>query len=133
LSATINRGIIPLAATNLLILIVAQLSSRLSRYKLTYNQGLDLEIADSKRDSDANHVRLEMLIDVYYPAIRQEYDHILSFRQDADVLISQHKEMYRTGLTDGTTYVPKLIEMQTKLDVAADNLSKKLIMALRAA
>jgi hypothetical protein len=32
LSATINSGIIPLAATNLSILIVAQLSSRSSRY-----------------------------------------------------------------------------------------------------
>jgi hypothetical protein len=41
--------------------------------KLTYNECLDLEIADGK-DNPVNFSRMELLIDVYFPSTREAYN-----------------------------------------------------------
>ena len=101
--------------------------------KLTYNQGLDLEIADGRGAADRQHLRIEMLIDVYFPEVRQDYDQMITHRDAASIVISEHKEKYRVGQIDGKSFAPRLIEELERLDLAAEELNEKLVHCLRAA
>ena len=51
--------------------------------KLTYNQCLDMDIKNSK-DNSYNFGRIEMIIDVYFPSIRNTYDEVITDRDEIE-------------------------------------------------
>jgi len=98
--------------------------------KLTYNQALDLEIKNNS-EVKGDHVRIEMLIDVYFPELRGEYDAVIESRERANDIVLQHKSHYTTVSTDGRAFRNKLLKEQNKLNEQAAQFKSRLLSALR--
>jgi hypothetical protein len=98
--------------------------------KITYNDALDIELKD--RDwTDGAHVRIEMLIDVYFPALRPQYVKVTQVRDEANDIVSEHKAEYSTGRTDGSAYMkPFRLKLQ-ELNSSAQGLTEALLQKLR--
>ncbi len=98
--------------------------------KLTYNQGLDLEIEKSDKGR-GDHVRIEMLIEVYFPELQAAYNAVIESRERANDIVSQHKTHYTSVSTDGRTYLKSLRNEQTTLNERAARFKSQLLGALR--
>ena len=72
--------------------------------KLTYNQSLDLGIADGKANP-VNFNRVELLINVYFPSTREAYTRTTHARETLNEIAEAHKQAYKTGDVDGTKFL----------------------------
>lgn len=99
--------------------------------KLSYNDGLDLELKNGKTNS-GNYGRIQMLIDVYFPAIREQYDCVLSLREATNKYVFLHKRAYERGETDGTAFLKPFTDNQLSLEAAAEKLKEAVIAQVRA-
>lgn len=106
------------------------IKSNIMSGKLTYNEGLDLEIQGNK-ESKGQHVRIEMLIDVYFPELRASYDVLIKHREEAHDIVHVHRERYRVGETDGSRFLPALQEKQKQMGEAASELNNQILVRLR--
>lgn len=98
--------------------------------KLTYNQALDLEIAEGKERS-LDFVRIEMLIDVYFPSVRPAYDSAAKVRDSLNVIANEHKRAYSQGDVDGTPYLEPFLKEMRRIDSASAALKGAVIQGLR--
>jgi hypothetical protein len=64
--------------------------------ELTYNQALDMTIRHGENNI-VNFHGLEMLIDLYFPAIKAPYDVLLNAMDKANTIMTEHKRQYKTG------------------------------------
>lgn len=97
--------------------------------KLTYNQILDLEIADGRQNT-FDFGRIEMLIDVYFPSTRPAYDRLIKGRDNLSVIVSQHKRAYEAGDTDGTGFREPFLKAQREIELAGTSLKNAIIERL---
>ena len=99
--------------------------------KLTYNQYLDLLI-EGNQSNQLNFGRIEMLIDVYFPTVRENYDHLIKRRDQINKIESAHKQAYKSGNTDGTQYLDSYTKAQLAMGDQGDILKQKIIECIRA-
>ena len=99
--------------------------------KLTYNQCLDLDIQEGKEES-GNFGRIAMLIDVYFPATRPEYDKIIAARNELNKIGAAHKRAYESGDVDGARFVTPYIQCQHSIEQAGENFKMLVLEHIRA-
>ncbi|MCK9425782.1 MAG: hypothetical protein M0Q21_07075 [Ignavibacteriaceae bacterium] len=81
--------------------------------ELTYNQALDLTIQQSEKNKHEFY-RIKMIIDLYFPAIRKQYDEVLKVQSSINKILYDHKRDYKNGDIDGLKYAePFLNEQKT--------------------
>ena len=98
--------------------------------KLTYNQVLDMEIAEgNQRPPDFS--RVEMLIDVYFPSVRSAYDQVAGVRESLNALVNQHKRAYAAGDVDGTAFLGPILAEMRKVNSTGTALKEAVKRALR--
>jgi hypothetical protein len=100
--------------------------------KISYNDALDLEIKDRDRH-DGSHVRIEMLIEVYFPRLRDQYTKVIKMRDEANEILASHRAAYSVGNTDGSKFIKPFQAKTREVNVAAQNLSESLLGILREA
>lgn len=72
--------------------------------ELTFNQALDLTIDNgSKRDFEP--YRVTMIIDMYFPNLQNPFNEIMTKRDFLNRIVTDYKEQYKTGDTDGTKWL----------------------------
>jgi hypothetical protein len=99
--------------------------------KLTYDQALDLDLKNGK-SSSGNFGRIEMLIDVYFPTLRQQYNLVISHREATNKHVIAHKLSYEKGQVDGTKFLQPFNTDQLALENAAEKLKAMIIEQVRA-
>lgn len=99
--------------------------------KLTYNEALDLEIAEGSRHQTHDFSRLEMLIDVYFPATRPAYDRVTAGRATLNKIASEHKRAYENGDLDGKGYLKPFQQAMKDVDDAGKALKETILSELR--
>lgn len=98
--------------------------------KLTYDQALELEIAEGRRNTH-DFSRIEMLIDVYFPSTRPAYDRVIAGRDTLNDIASQHKRAYETGDLDGGHFHKPFLQAMQDIDKAGKSLKEAIIKDLR--
>lgn len=86
---------------------------RVMQGELTYNQALDLTIAQLGGEHDFQ--RLEMLVQLYFPALTEALECVFVARDRANAILSAHKAKYKQGDPDGYEYVRPLQKALTAL------------------
>lgn len=94
--------------------------------KLTYNQCNDLEIK-AGQDKSYNFGRIEMLIDVYFPLARKEYDEVISSRNALNEVLAEHRGAYTQGDIDGRRFINPFLKCQQNIDATGERLKVKII------
>ena len=96
----------------LYLLLEEWLSSLLTYYlpymsvmkgELSYNDALDQTI-DLGNSRKVNYKRLEMLIDIYFSEVKQEFALLLEKRSKAGDIMAAHKMEYKKGNLDGRQF-----------------------------
>lgn len=98
--------------------------------KLTYNQVLDLEIADGK-ENKTEFDRVQMLIHVYFPETRSAYDRMIAARDKVNEVITEHKQAYEKGDRDGRSFHPQFCKQMDEFIDAREALRLAIISAIR--
>lgn len=99
--------------------------------KSTYNEALDLDIAEGSRPQPHDFSRLEMLIDVYFPATRPAYDRVTAGRAALNKIASEHKRAYEKGDLDGQGYLKPFQQAMKDVDEAGKALKEAILSELR--
>lgn len=99
--------------------------------KLTYNQCLDMDIAAGAK-TDQRRVRIELLIDVYFPSARDYYDRLIASRGKLHEIEAPFKARYEldgpfVALDELHVYVKRAEE----LDEAGKSLLKEIKNCVR--
>lgn len=97
--------------------------------KLTYNQVLDLDIADGAKNPDFS--RIEMLIDVYFPAARTAYERVIAVRETMNKITSEHKRAYESGNLDGRQYLESFNKAIDGINISGAALKEAILHELR--
>ncbi|WP_304546107.1 hypothetical protein [Sulfurimonas microaerophilic] len=84
--------------------------------ELTFNQALDLIIEWGEK-KDYEPQRLTMLINMYFPELKKQYDEILKIRNSLNDIKNAYKEQYKSGDIDGTKWLELF---QPKLELLAE-------------
>lgn len=113
--------------------ILGHYLSRMSvmREKISYNESLDID-AKQLQGKGINFGRIEMLIDVYFPQMRAQYDVVISRRTKANQYVAEHKFAYERGNTDGTKFLKPFTAAQVEMEAAADELKSLIVEQVRA-
>lgn len=102
------------------------------RGQITYNECLDSDIkANEKKKTPAVVLRLEMLVDVYFPNTRPEHDAVTKLRDEMNEIESCFKRRYASGLTDGSQFLPSYLQAQEKMIHAGDEFQKQILNEIR--
>lgn len=99
--------------------------------KLTFDQYHDLVIRDGEKRT-VNFGRIEMLIDVYFPTVRAQYDAVIRGRDELNKVDVAHKRAYERGDAEGTDFLKSYVQAQKTIEGAGDSLKKKIIEGIRA-
>lgn len=94
--------------------------------KLTFNQALHLQIKQGS-DSRGNFWRIQMLVDVYFPALREEYKSVIAHRDAVNKQVIAHKRAYESGAHDGSEFLQPFTKAQLALEHAAEVLKAAII------
>lgn len=94
--------------------------------EITYNQALDMFIENNK-DRQVDFKRLQMLIDLYFPAIKPAFEKLSAARDRTNEIQRAHKREYKRGNTDGSAYVVPFIEAQKELVRESSVLKEEII------
>jgi hypothetical protein len=103
---------------------------RVMQGKLTFNQSLDLDI-QHMQGSEVNFGRIEMLIDVYFPNLRSQYDSVITCRSRANEIMYEHKLAYEEGGNEGAAFIKPFVTAQFEMEVAVKSLKSLIIEQLR--
>ncbi|MCC3305538.1 hypothetical protein [Sneathiella sp. HT1-7] len=88
--------------------------------EISYNDHLDLSINSSTSDN-RGLMRIEMLIDVYFPNIREEYEAILDAREHLNNITFKHKVAYKNG-EDGIRFLKLFQDALKNVEQEAEKL-----------
>jgi hypothetical protein len=94
--------------------------------EITYNQALDMFVENNK-DRQVDFKRLQMLIDLYFPAIKPAFEKLSAARDRTNEIQRAHKREYKRGNTDGSAYVVPFIEAQKELVRESSVLKEEII------
>jgi hypothetical protein len=94
---------------------------RVMQGELTYNQALDMTISDGQRNA-VDFKRLEMLVMIYFPELKEAYSSVLRGRDEAAKILSTHKQLYKRGDADGRHFVQPFLSAQTAFENASESL-----------
>ena len=98
--------------------------------KLTYNQCLDLDIAEGEKQPKDFH-RIELIIDVYFPSTRRSYDLVIAERARLNKVERGFKRAYESGQSDGSLYLGPYVETQKKLEEAGEAIKAEILNCVR--
>jgi len=84
---------------------------RVMRGEIDYNQGLDIFIKNHSK-KDENHETAIMIINIYFPKLRQAFDGILHRRDRINNIKSDFKATYLRGNNCGSFERPFLDELK---------------------
>ncbi|WP_461534566.1 hypothetical protein [Spongorhabdus nitratireducens] len=71
--------------------------------ELTFNQALDTTL-EKKREH--NHERVFLIMDMYFPELRQTFTEVEAQRDVAHDILHRYKVRYKTGQIDGAEFIP---------------------------
>lgn len=76
------------------------------RGEITFNQALDITISSgSKRDYEPH--RVTMLIGMYFPEVKSEFNEIMNIRSELNMIVNGYKEQYKRGDVDGSKWLER--------------------------
>lgn len=99
--------------------------------KLTFDQHHELVIKAGGKDT-INFGRIEMLIDVYFPAVRAQYDAAIAGRTELNKVDTAHRRVYAEGDIPGTQFLKPYVRAQLSIEEAGASLKKKIIECIQA-
>jgi hypothetical protein len=97
--------------------------------KMTYNQCLDMDIADGKTPFDFS--RIELLINVDFPSARILFDQIIKERTNLNTIERAFKRSYEDGYPDGEKFLSTYIRTQQSIEELGERLQKHLLEQIR--
>ena len=95
--------------------------------KLTYNQCLDMDIAQGKAPFDFS--RIELLIDLDFPSARDLYDKLIVERTNLNKIEAAFKRSYEEG--DGEKFPPLYVRTQQSIENLGELLQKHILDRIR--
>ncbi len=102
------------------------------RGQMTYAECIEQDIEWGKnKTSTPTMLRLEMLIDVYFPSTRGEYDEILRLRSKLNQIEAEFKRGYENGHVDGRAFLEPYLDIQKGIEVVGTKLQKHVIEEIR--
>lgn len=97
---------------------------------LSYNQMLDLEIEDLKRNT-YDLSRIEMLVDVYFPDARSAYDRLIEARDALNEVALKHKQACASGNRTAEQFEELFTTAIKRVDASGKSLGEIVLNALR--
>lgn len=95
--------------------------------EITFNQALDLVIEKGSSKDYEPH-RVTMLIDLYFPEIKPEFQKIIDVREKLNGIVDGYKNQYKTGNPDGSKWIiafrPLLEEIAQRADAFDQHITK---------
>ncbi|HFC8517596.1 hypothetical protein [Neisseria weaveri] len=98
--------------------------------KITLDECVELDkkyLSKTKNDYD----RLVMLIEVYFPEVRSVYDEVINARSEINAISIAFEKRYRSGQTDGSTFIQSYVKAQIEFEQVSDHLKYEIIKAIR--
>lgn len=97
--------------------------------KLTYNQCLDMDIAQGNPSHDFS--RIELLIDLDFPSARNLYDKLLVERTNLNKIEAAFKRSYEEGDDEGDKFLPPYLRAQQSIENLGELLQKHILDRIR--
>jgi hypothetical protein len=97
--------------------------------KLTYNQYMDIMI--KKGEAPYDFSRIELLIDLDFPALRIDYDNVIEARTALNRIATAHKHAYSDGDIDGTKFLQSYVAAQKSIEALGSTLKKRLVQIIQ--
>jgi len=94
--------------------------------ELTFNQALDMTIESCSRKDYEPH-RVTMLIHMYFPEIKPEFDQLMEIREKLNSIIDGYKEQYKSGNPDGSRWLEVFQPLLERLGNLADGFDKNVV------
>lgn len=94
---------------------------------LDYNQALDLQISNNEKDTP-DFVRLEMLVDLYFPELTTQRDALFNARDQVNKIHADHKTQYKKGDLDGRKFVEPMMNALMLVEERGDSFSEAVAM-----
>lgn len=94
--------------------------------KISYNDALDQTIKQGS-ESSADFHRLQMLVDIYFPEVKPEFNALLEYRSKTNDILSKHKLEYKNGNIDGHKFLKPFLASQNEIDAQAQEVKEKII------
>lgn len=100
------------------------------RGETTYDKHLDFVIAqDLKSDYDVN--RMDMLLEVYFPQLEQQYGVMMANLEEHNRVITEHKGAYQSNPSSGKSYIAPFSAAQKNFVESIDALKRSLSTEIR--
>jgi len=97
--------------------------------KLSYNQCLDMDIAQGKTAYDFS--RIELLIDLDFPSARDLYDKLIVERTNLNKIEAAFKRSYEEGDLRGEELLPLYVRTQHSIEKLGELLQKHILKTIR--
>jgi hypothetical protein len=68
-----------------------------------------------------------MLIDLYYPELRPEFDKIMIIREKLNSIVDGYKEQYKRGDTDGSKWLEVFQPLFEQIGILAEGFDKHIV------
>jgi len=94
--------------------------------ELTFNQALDITIESGSKINYEPH-RVTMLIDLYFPQIKSEFDQMMEIREKLNLLVDGYKEQYKRGNFDGTRWLDAFQPLLERLGILSDEFTAHIV------
>lgn len=100
--------------------------------KMTYDQFLDSAIKTGKENA-YNFGRIQMFVDVYFPAVRPQYDALLVGRTELNKVDSTHRRADARGDADadGEKFLGPYVQAQKVIEEAGEAMKKRIIECIQ--
>lgn len=99
--------------------------------KMTYDQFIEGAVKIGK-EHNVNFGRIQMLIDVYFPAVRPQYDAVLAGRTELNRVDSAHLRAHENGDAEAEKLLGPYVVAQQVIEVSGELLKKKIIECIQA-
>lgn len=94
--------------------------------ELTFNQALDITIESGSKIDYEPH-RVTMLINLYFPEIKSEFDQMMEIREKLNRLVDGYKEQYKRGNFDGVRWLEAFQPLFEKLGILSDEFTTHIV------
>ena len=96
--------------------------------RISYNELLDMDIKEGA--SELNFGRIEMIIDIYYPSIRKQYDEVINCRTKLNAIEIRVKQS-GTSFTGRHEELENYIGVQREIEKEVQHLKSEIVEAVR--